>query len=69
MSDAQAEGLLDRDVEAVQLAFEVNAYLLLANASFVASGSPEALAFARRAVADRLERELIQPGRRRPSGR
>ena len=68
VSDAQAEGLLDRDVEAVQLAFEVNAYLLLANANFVANGSPEALAFARRAVADRLE-QLVQPGRRRPSGR
>ncbi len=62
-------GLLDRDVDAVQLAFELNAYLLLANANFVASGSPEALAVARRAVADRLERELVQPGRRRPSGR
>jgi AcrR family transcriptional regulator len=69
VSDAQAEGLLDRDIEAVQLAFEVNAYLLLANANFVANGSPETLAFARRAVADRLERELVQPGRGRPSGR
>jgi AcrR family transcriptional regulator len=62
VSDAQAEGLLDPGVEAAQLAFEVNAYLLLANADFVANGSPEALARARRAIADRLERELAPAG-------
>jgi AcrR family transcriptional regulator len=61
VSNAQAEGLLDPDVEAAQLAFEVNASLLLANADFVANGSPEALARARRAIADRLERELVPP--------
>ncbi len=60
--DAQADGLLDHDTEASQLAFEVNAYLLLANANFVASGSPEALAVARRAIADRLDRALVPAG-------
>jgi AcrR family transcriptional regulator len=56
--DAQGEGLLDPDVEPAQLAFEVNAVLLLANADFVADSSPEPLARARRAIADRLERSL-----------
>jgi AcrR family transcriptional regulator len=59
--DAQAEGLLDPEADATQLAFELDAYLLLGNAGFVAGRSPEPLVRARRAIADRLERELV-PG-------
>ena len=36
--DAQAEGLLDPEVDPAQLAFELDAYLMLANAQFVAGG-------------------------------
>ncbi|MEW6581623.1 MAG: TetR/AcrR family transcriptional regulator, partial [Actinomycetota bacterium] len=42
--DAQEEGTVDRAEDPDQLAFEVDAYLLLGNAQFVASGDPEALA-------------------------
>ena len=53
--DAQREGLIARDVDAAQLVFELDAYLMLANAQFVASGSKEPLERARRAIAERLE--------------
>ena len=56
--EAQAEGLLDPDGDATQLAFEVDAYLLLANAEFVAKGTSEPIERARRAIADRIDREL-----------
>jgi AcrR family transcriptional regulator len=52
-TDAREEGAIDRSHDPVQVAFEVNAYLLLANAQFVASGSPDSLRRARRAI-DRL---------------
>ena len=52
---AQAEGGIDPDEDADQLAFEVHAYLLLANLQFVASGRPAALDQARRAIARRLK--------------
>ena len=69
VSDAQAEGLLDRDVEPVQLAFEVNAYLLLANANFVANGALPRRS-PRTARGRRSARARARPaGRRRPSGR
>jgi AcrR family transcriptional regulator len=48
--DAQAEGAIDLSEEPEQLAFELNAYLLLANAQFVISGSPAAIERARRAL-------------------
>ena len=54
--DAQGEGLLDPEVDAAQLAFELDAYLMLANAQFVAGGEPASLDRARRAIAERLER-------------
>lgn len=41
--DAQAEGAIDPAEDAEQLAFELNAYLLLANAQFVASPGSGAL--------------------------
>ena len=52
--DAQAEGLIARDVDVGQLVFELNAFALLANAQFVASGSEEPLELARRAIEARL---------------
>ena len=54
--DAQGEGLLDPEVDPAQLAFELDAYLMLANAQFVAGGEPASLDRARRAIAERLER-------------
>jgi AcrR family transcriptional regulator len=53
--DAQEEGALDPGVDPGQLAFELDAYAMLANAQFVASGSKEPLDRARRAIADRLD--------------
>ncbi len=52
--DAQAEGDLDRAEDAEQLGFEIEAYLLLANALYVASRDPGALDRARRAIDTRL---------------
>jgi AcrR family transcriptional regulator len=54
--DAQGEGLLDPEVDPAQLAFELDAYLMLANAQFVAGGEATSLDRARRAIAERLER-------------
>ncbi len=56
--DAQDEGLIAREVDAAQLVFELDAFLLLANAQFVASGSEEPLERARRAIDERL-REVV----------
>jgi len=52
--EAQDEGRIVRDVDPVQLVFELDAYVMLANAQFVASGSKDPLERARRAIADRL---------------
>jgi AcrR family transcriptional regulator len=52
--DAQAEGDIDPAEDAEQLGFEIEAYLLLANALFVASRSDVALDRARRAIDTRL---------------
>ena len=54
--DAQGDGLLDPEVDPAQLAFELDAYLMLANAQFVAGGEPASLDRARRAIAERLAR-------------
>jgi AcrR family transcriptional regulator len=61
--DAQDEGLLDRHVDPAQLVFELDAYLMLANAQFVASGSKEPLERARRAIAGRLADVVASPRR------
>ena len=50
---AQEEGRLDAREPAAQIAFELDAYLLLANAHYVATADPTALERARRAM-DRL---------------
>jgi hypothetical protein len=52
--DAQAEGAIDASEEPAQLAFEIEAVLLLANAQFVVARSPEPIGRARRAVERRL---------------
>lgn len=53
VAESQAENALDPAADAAQIAFELNAYLLLANANYVATGDPAALDRARRAI-DRL---------------
>jgi AcrR family transcriptional regulator len=53
--EAQAEGAIDPAQDAEQLAFEIDSYLLLANAQFVVAGEPEPIRRARRAVEQRLE--------------
>ena len=52
--DAQAEGAIDRSEDPEQLAFELDAYLLLANAQFVATQQPAPMHRARRALEHRL---------------
>ncbi len=52
--DAQAEGAIDPSEDPAQLAFELNAYLLLANAQFVISGQSLPFERARRALERRL---------------
>ncbi len=52
--DAQSEGAIDLAEDADQLAFEIDAYLLLANAQFVISGMPAPIGRARLAIERRL---------------
>jgi AcrR family transcriptional regulator len=52
--DAQAEGAIDPTEDPEQLTFELDAYLLLANAQFVVSGQSTPIDRARRALARRL---------------
>jgi AcrR family transcriptional regulator len=53
VADAQADNELDPGADTAQIAFELDAYLLLANAQYVATSDPSALDRARRAI-DRL---------------
>ena len=62
VADAQAQGTLDPREDATQVAFELDAYLLLANAQYVPTRDPEALDRARRAIDRLLERTA--PARR-----
>jgi AcrR family transcriptional regulator len=57
--DAQAEGSLDSRVDPHQLVFELDAYLMLANAQFVATASKEPIERARRAIEARLGEALV----------
>jgi len=50
----QSRGELDPAADPVQIAFELNAYMVLANMQFVATSDPTALERARRAVDSRL---------------
>jgi AcrR family transcriptional regulator len=52
--EAKAEGAINAVEDAEQLAFDLNAYLLLANAQFVAHRSPKPIVRAKRAIATRL---------------
>jgi AcrR family transcriptional regulator len=56
--DAQVEGAIDPAEDAEQLAFELNAYLLLANAQFVISRESTPIDRARRALERRLTTAL-----------
>jgi AcrR family transcriptional regulator len=58
--DAQAEGAIDSAEDPAQIAFEIEAALLLANAQYVVTRTPEPIERARRAV----ERRLTAAGRR-----
>jgi AcrR family transcriptional regulator len=53
--DAQAEGAIDAAEDPEQLAFELDAYMLMANALFVLREDPTQLDRARRALERRLE--------------
>ena len=57
--DAQAEGAVDPSEDAAQLAFELNAYLLLANAQFVAGQDSTPIERARRAIVHRLDHRPV----------
>jgi hypothetical protein len=57
ISEARADGTVDAAEDPAQVAFEVHSYLLLANATYVASGDPAALDRARTAI-DRLLRSV-----------
>ena len=61
--DAQAEGAIDPSEDPAQLAFELNAYLLLANAQFVISRESTPFDRARRALERRLAAQLRPPER------
>lgn len=52
--DAQDEGAIDPSEDPAQLAFELDSYLLLANAQFVAGGDARPIERARGALAHRL---------------
>ena len=54
VAQAQLEGAIDPGEEPAQLAFELNALLLLGNASFVISRDPVAVERARRGIRRRL---------------
>lgn len=56
VQDAQRVGSLGADADAAQLAFELEAYLLMGNAVFAIDGDPAHLDRARVAITDRLAR-------------
>jgi AcrR family transcriptional regulator len=60
----QAAGELDPGADPAQIAFELNAYMVLGNMQFVATADPLALERVRRAVEDRLS-ALAPQGRSR----
>ena len=52
--DAQADGAIDPAEDPAQIAFEIEAALLLANAQYIVSRTPEPIERARRAIDRRL---------------
>jgi AcrR family transcriptional regulator len=61
--EAQAQGELDAAEDPTQLAFEIDSYLLMANAQFVVSQDAVPLDRARRAIERRLGRLIPSGGR------
>jgi AcrR family transcriptional regulator len=59
---AQADGVIDADEEPEQLAFEIQAYLALANTRYVIRRGPSPMARARKAMAARLAAAGAPPG-------
>jgi AcrR family transcriptional regulator len=62
VTEAQVENTVDPGEDAAQIAFELNAYLLLANAQYVATADPAALDRSRHAI-DRLLRSIAPASR------
>jgi AcrR family transcriptional regulator len=67
--DAQAEGAIDPAEDPAQIAFEVEAALLLANAQYVVTRTPEPIERARRAIDRRLAAAGVPALRRRGRSR
>ena len=61
LTTAQKNGQIKADEDLVQLAFELDSYLLRANLSFVMYNEPEALERARKAFTARLEQAQTSP--------
>jgi hypothetical protein len=57
IGEAQRAGSLDPTEDPAQLAFELEAYLLMGNTAFILGDDPTALQQARTAVRNRLARE------------
>ena len=57
----QREGALAASEDPAQLAFEIDAYLLMANMAFLLHNDPGTLAFARTAIDARLQRSRQDP--------
>jgi AcrR family transcriptional regulator len=62
--DAQAEGAIDSSEDAEQLAFELDAYMSLANAQFAVSQDSAPIDRARRALKDRIKAAATAAGLR-----
>jgi AcrR family transcriptional regulator len=60
IADAQAEGEIDTAEDAEQLAFELDSYLLMANAMFVISQESAPMTRARQALARRIDAALAR---------
>jgi AcrR family transcriptional regulator len=67
--DAQADGAIDPAEDPAQIAFEIEAALLLANAQYVVTRTPEPVERARRAVERRLAAAAIPAPAPRPARR
>ena len=67
--DAQADGAIDPAEDPAQIAFEIEAALLLANAQYVVTRTPEPAERARRAVERRLAAAAIPAPAPRPARR
>ncbi len=69
IADAQAEGEIDPGEDAEQLAFELDAYLLMANAMFVISGEAAPMTRARQALERRIDAATVTSAPPKKTGR